>query len=220
LLPLLGCSDISGSKGVVALELLLPTPPAVEQHDTLTLIARALDADGGEVAAEIFWRSPDSILKVDSTGRVTTDSSSGSGRIQARTGSLFSDLVNLEIHPRSDTVRLTPPTTVTVAPADSASAPLVAAVQSLSPDTVGISNTRILYEVVDTAAARGTVRFEGGQLAVRVATGLTGAPLAPVTLRKVPGATPPASVMVRVSATRPSGLSVPGSGQTFTINFQ
>jgi len=220
LLPVLGCSDISGSKGVVALELQLPNPAAVEQHDTVTLVARALDADGHEVEAEIFWRSPDSILKVDSTGLVTTDTTAGSGRIQAHSASLFSDLLSLEIHPHSDTVLLTPPTTLTVAAADSASAPLVAGVQSFAPDTVGIGNTRILYEVVDTTAAKGKVRFEGGQLAVRVATGLTGEPLVAVTLRRVPGATAPASVVVRVSANRPSGAAVPGSGQTFTINFQ
>lgn len=221
LVPLLGCSDISGTKGgVVALELRLPTPPAVEQFDTLTLVARALDADGHEVAAEVFWSTPDSNLIVDSTGTVTTDTTGGTGLIQARVGTLLSDLTQLTIRPRSDTLGLAAPTTVTVAPGDSASVGLVAVVQSLSPDTVGVENTRILYEVVDSAAANGLVRFQGGGLSIRVATGLTGAPATPVTLRRVPGQTQPASVAVRVSATRPSGFVVPGSGQTFTVNFQ
>jgi hypothetical protein len=218
---LLGCSDLSGTKGgVVALELRLQTPPVVEQFDTLVLVARALDADGREVATDIFWRSPDSILVVDSTGSVTTDSSSGSGRVQARTGSLLSDLTLLEIHRRSDTVVLTAPTTLTVPGSDTASAAMVAALQSLAPDTVGISNGRLLYEVVETAAATGKLRFQGGGLSLRAATSLTGQPVSPVTLRKVPGATPPSTVTVRVSATRPSGLAVPGSGQLFTVNFQ
>jgi hypothetical protein len=85
---------------------------------------------------------------------------------------------------------------------------------------VGIANTRILYEVVDSAAANGLVRFQGGGLSLRAGTGLTGAPAVPVTLRRVPGQAQPASVSVRVSATRPSGTAVPGSGQTFTVNFQ
>jgi hypothetical protein len=221
MLPLLGCSDLSGTGGgVVALELRLQTPPVVEQHDTLVLSARALDANGREVTAEIIWRSPDSILSVDSTGLVTTDSSSGAGRIQARTGSLLSDLVLLEIHRRSDTVALPVQTTITVPASDTASPALVAAVRSLAADTVGISNTRILYEVVETQAATGRLRFPGGQLSLRAATGLTGEPLVPVTLRKVPGTTPPVSVTVRVSATRPSGVAVPGSGQVFTVDFQ
>jgi hypothetical protein len=222
LLALAGCSDIGGTKGgVVALELRLPTPPAVEQHDTLPLVARALDADGNEVqGAQIFWIALDSSLILDSTGTVTTDSSSGSGRIQARTGTLLSDLVTLEIHRRSDTLAVTGPTTLTVLSTDSASGGLLAAVQSLTPDTAGVNNTRILYQVVDTAAAKGKVRFEGNTLALRAATGADGQPATAVTLRRVPGATAPASVIVRVSATRPSGIAVPGSGQTFTINFQ
>lgn len=221
LAPLLGCSDISATKGgVVALELRLQTPPVVEQFDTLTLVARALDADGNEVAADIVWSSPDSILIVDSTGRVTTDSSSGTALIQARTGSLLSDLTQLSIHRRSDTLALTAPTTVSLAPTDTASAPLIAAVLSLSPDTVGIENTRILYQVVDTAAANGKVRFQGDGLSIRVATSLSGQPTVPVTLRRVPGQSQPASVLVRVSAQRPSLIAVPGSGQTFTVNFQ
>lgn len=218
---LLGCSDLSGTKGgVVALELRLQTPPVVEQFDTLLLVARALDADGREVATDILWRSPDSILIVDSTGSVTTDSSSGSGRVQARTGSLLSDLTVLEIHRRSDTVVLEVPTTITVPASDSASAAMVAALQSLAPDTVGISNGRLLYEVVETADATGKLRFQGGGLSLRAATSLTGQPATPVTLRKVPGTTPPSTVTVRVSATRPSGIAVPGSGQLFTVDFQ
>ncbi len=222
LLALAGCSDLGGTRGgVVALEIRLPTPPAVEQLDTLILVARALDADGHEVSgAEIRWASPDSALIVDSTGSVTSDTNAGIGRIQARTGTLLSDLVTLEIRRRSDTLAVPGPSALTVAPADTASAALVAAVQSLVPDTVGVNNTRILFEVVDTAAARGKVRFEGDVLALRAATGANGRPVRDVTLRRVPGASAPSTVTVRVSATRPSGTAVPGSGQTFTIDFQ
>ncbi len=223
LAPLLGCSDLSGTKGgVVALELRLQTPPVVEQFDTLTLAARALDADGKVVAADIVWSSPDSdLIVVDSLlGLVTTDTNTGQSLIQARSGSLLSELTPLTIRRRSDTLFLTDPTSVTVAAGDSASAALISTVQSLSPDTVGIDNTRILYEVVDSATVRGLVRFEGGGLAIRVATVTTGQPGLPVTLRRVPGQTQPASVQVRVSAQRPSLTPVPGSGQMFTVNFQ
>lgn len=224
LVALAGCSDIAGTRGgVVALEILLPTPPAIEPDDTLTLRARGIDANGREVTdAPIIWTSPDTALHLDSvTGKASTTLTGGPGlRVQARTGSLLSDVVSLEIHRRSDTLALPGLTTLTVAAADSASEALVAAVQSLTPDTAGIGNTRILYEVVDTAAARGNVRFSGNTLALRVPTGSDGTPATPVTLRRVPGGTAPATVEVRVSATRPSGISVPGSGQIFTINFQ
>lgn len=222
LVVLVGCSDISGSQGVVALELRLPSPPAVEQFDTLTLRARAIDQDGDSVAAEIFWRTPDTTLIIaDSTGRLTTALTSGTGRVQARVGNLYSELSNpaFTIRPRADTLRLTVADTLTVPAADTASAPLGAVLESNDP-AGGISGASILYEVVDTLAALGAVRFQGGNLLLRATTATGGAPSPAVTLRRVPGAAAPATVQVRVSATRPSGTPVPGSGQLFTLTFQ
>lgn len=220
LLPLLACSDLTGSSGVVALELRLPAAPAVEPGDTVQLRARALDADGDSVAATILWLTPDASLVLDPTGLVTTNQTSGTGRVQAQVGSLRSDLALLTIRRRSDTLALTGALADTVAASDSASAPLVAAIQSLTPDTAGIGGSSILYEVVDTTAAKGNVRFAGGQLSLRATTGGNGGPLTPVTLRRVPGGTPPTQVDVRVSATRPSGALVPGSGQTISVIFE
>lgn len=223
MLALAGCSDIAGSKGgVVALDVQLPNPAAIEPNDTLTLVARAIDANGDVVdAAVIRWATPDTGFTLDSvTGTASTALTSGQLRVQARTGSLISELAALEVHRRSDTLRLTDSTSLTVAAADSASGALVAAVQSLTPDTAGISNTRILFEVVDTAAARGKVHFAGNVLALRVATGSDGKPATPVTLRRAAGATAPLAVQVRVSAKRPSGAVVPGSGQTLSVTFQ
>lgn len=222
-IALAGCSDISGSKGgVVALEVQLPSPAAIEPNDTVTLTARALDANGDVVdGAEVRWATPDTGFTVDSvTGAASTALTAGTLRVQARTGSLVSALEVLEVHRRSDTLRLTDSTSLTVAASDSASGELVAAVQSLTPDTAGISNTRILFEVVDTAVARGKVHFAGNVLALRVTTGSDGKPSTPVTLRRGSGATAPLTVQVRVSAKRPSGAVVPGSGQTLSVNFQ
>jgi len=221
ILPLLGCSDITAmAGGVVALELRLPNPAVVEQNDTLQLRARALNAKGDSVPANIVWRTPDTTLVLDSTGLVSTTLTSGSGRVQAKAASLVSELTTLQIRRRSDTLALTGPAVVTIAGADTASAALQAAVLSLAPDTAGISGTTLLYEVVETAAAQGKLRFAGGGLALRATTSASGEPAVPVTLRKVPGTTPPAAVTVRCSATRPSGRAVAGSGQVFTLNFQ
>ncbi len=216
-----GCSNLSGPKGQpVSLEVSLPVPAVVEQNDTLQLRARALDINGDSVAAIIVWRSADTTLTmVDSTGLVTTPLTTGTGRVQAVTGSLRSTLAQLTIRPRSDTLALTSPLTDTVLANDSASAALGSSVLSFNP-AGGVFDNRVLYEVVDTVAALGTVRFAGGGLSQRVPTLSSGAVPATVTLRKVSGATPPASVQVRVSASRPSGTPVPGSGQLYTILFQ
>ena len=106
ILLVLGCSNLSESNGViVALGLRLPSPAAVEQNDTLALVAYALDGNGDTVATPIYWRTLDStsvdtisptvldttgLTVVDSTGLVTTLATSGQARVQARVGSLRS----------------------------------------------------------------------------------------------------------------------------------
>ncbi len=218
------CSKLSGPKGApVALELRLPVPPAVETDDTLQLRARAIDENGDSVAAAIYWRVADTtLILVDSTGLVTTTQTSGSGRVQAHVGSLYSGLSSgqLTIRPRSDTLALTPPDTVVVAAGDTASTSLVAAVLSNNP-AGGVSGTTILFEVdpADQGRIADTAHFAGGLSAVRVTTGATGAPLSPVTLRRQSAGWTD-SIHVRVSAIRPSGVTVPGSGSLFTILFQ
>lgn len=216
-----GCSNLSGPKGQpVSLELSIPVPPVVEQNDTLQLRARALDVNGDSVAATIVWRAADTtLIMADSTGLLTTALTSGTGRVQAAAGRLLSTLTQLTIRPRSDTIALTSPLTDTVPATDTASAVLGSSVLSFNP-AGGVLDNRVLYEVVDTVAALGTVRFAGGGLSQRVATLSSGAVPATVTLLKVSGTTPPTSVQVRVSANRPSGTPVPGSGQIYTILFQ
>jgi len=231
---LVACSKLTeGSGGVVALELRLPVQPAVEQNDTLTLRARALDAKGDSVAATICWQTlDDSVLAIvpDSadgtlapceyrTSRVTTSRTSGTARVQASTSGLRSDLISLTLRARSDTLRLTVPDSIVVASGDTAPDTLGAVVESQNP-AGGVSGTSILYEVMDTLSTRGTVALNNGLLAYRAATGLNGAPVTAVVIRRIPGATPPAAVQVRVSAARPSGQPVPGSGQQFTILYQ
>lgn len=219
----LGCGNLSsGDGGVVALELRLPNPAVVEQNDTIQLRARALDADGDSVDAEIVWITPDtSIISLDSTGLLTTDTTAGTGRVQARVGTLRSNLETFTIRRRSDIILLPGPTAITVPTTDSASAALVARILSgVAPDTTSISGSALVYQVVDSTTFRDVVHFAGGGQNLRAVTGSDGGPTIPVTLRRNPGATFPATVTVQVSAVRPSGTAVPGSGQTFSITFQ
>ena len=224
-LPLMSCSNLNElSGGVVALEVQLPVPPYIEPNDTVQIRARALNAAGDSVDAEIIWLTPDTSLVIDSlTGLVSTTQTSGSGKVQARVGSLRSNISGtngtLSIRPASDTLRLTGSDTITVVAADTISAALPAAVESNNP-AGGVANTTILYSVVDTASALGNVHFAGDGLSLRATTGGSGAPNVPVTLRRTAGGTAPASVLVEVSATRPSGAPVAGSGQRFIVLFQ
>lgn len=217
---LLGCGNLTeGEGGVVALELRLPNPAVVEPGDTIQLRARALNADGDSVEADIVWITPDTTISLEANGRLTTDTTAGQGRVQAAIGALRSNLETFTIRRRSDTISLEDPVAITVPPTDSASEALVARLLSITPDTVGISGS-LVYQVVDSATFRDVVHFEGGGQNLRTTTGGDGSPSVPVTLRRNPGATFPATVTVQVSATRPSGIAVPGSGQTFSITFQ
>jgi hypothetical protein len=222
LLPLLfGCGDLGeGDESVVALELLLPNPQVVEPGDTVQLRARGLNAAGDSVAANIVWVSPDSTISIDSSGLLTTDTTGGTGRVQARVGTLRSNLETFTIRRRSDSLALTEPLSMSVPPTDSASSALEARVLSLTPDTVGLSGATILYQVVDSATFRDVVHFAGGGMNLRATTGAEGSPAIDVTLRRNPGATFPVTVTVQVSATRPSGTAIPGSGRSFSITMQ
>jgi len=215
---LLGCSSLGEGDSVVALEVRAPSPAVVEQHDTIRLFARALNLQGDSVAAVITWVAADTTVEVTGADSLTSAYTSGTGRAQARSGSLRSDLVVFTVRRRSDSLALTGAATDTVAATDTASAPLVAAVLSLTPDTAGIGGTRIHYAI--EPGATGTVRFAGDVSELFASTGSTGEPVVPVTLRRVPGTTQPASVLVTVDAVRPSGRAVPGSGQSFTVVFQ
>ncbi|HEU5154194.1 MAG TPA: hypothetical protein VFU03_05665 [Gemmatimonadales bacterium] len=221
-LAVLACSEVTSSgNGVIAIQLLVPAGAAVEPGDTLTLVAQALDKNGDVVNEPVYWRTPDPNLltMVDSIGLLTTDSLTGTGQVQAYVGSLLSPLVSINVHPPSDTLAIVGPDTMTVPDADTASAPLGAAVQSLNPPS-GVDSTFISYVVFDSLPSLGLVHFQDGGLSLRAKTGLDGSPIVPVTLRRAIGVAQPDSVIVEVFAYRPSQAVVPGSGQRFIVRFQ
>jgi len=219
-LLLAGCSDLTGTgKDAVALRVLLPSPAAVEPGDTLRLRAQALDINGDTIpGAVIYWRTPDTaaIDMVDSIGLVTTALTSGTGRVQARHGSLFSELQTLSIRRASDTLVLTGAAFDTVAAGDTASSPLSAAVLSLTPDTAGINKTRITFALLDSLPG---VHFAGDVSTLGAVTGPSGEPAQAVTLRRS-SLTVLGTVRVAVSATKPSGTPVPSQNPVITITFQ
>ena len=141
------------------------------------------------------------------------------GQVQAYVGSLFSPLVSINVHSPSDTLAIVGPDTMTVSDADTASAALDAAVQTLNPPG-GVLGTSISYVVFDSLSNLGLVHFQGGGLSLRAETGVDGSPITDVTLRRAAGVVQPDSVIVEVFAFRPSQAVVPGSGQRFIVRFQ
>ena len=101
LLLVSGCGNLPVTgDGVVALEVTVPNPLTLAEGQSRQLTARALDAAGEEVAAEIRWRTPDETLTVEElTGIVTGVAASGTGRVQATLGTLRSDLITFTLVP-------------------------------------------------------------------------------------------------------------------------
>ena len=218
-LALLGCSGLDeGEGGAVALEVEVPVPATVEVGDALQLTAIALDADGNAVDAAITWRAADSTVTVSPTGLVT-GVSAGSGRVQARNGSLGSNLVTITVIARADTLILVGDSIRTVAVDVSTSGDLVTALRTFSPDAP-VAARPVIYAI--TSPAPGTapsVTLTGGVQVDTVNTGPDGTVTA-MQLLRVAGRPPGDSAIVTVRAERTRGAEVPGSGQRFIIRFE
>lgn len=222
----LGCSNITDSgsgSGVVALEVKVPSRLELEVGDTIQLSARALDRNGDSVAADITWLSPDTTVGVVATTGQVTGRFGGPliGRVQAAEGTLVSDFLTFTVLAHADSLALPTGAAVTVPAGTTASPPLD--VKLLGAPDAEMGGHRIIFTLTSPVfadPATRTMQFPNGALTDTVTTGADGAPVAPVTLNSVTGLTPPATATVEVTAFRPSGAPVPGSGQTFTVTFQ
>lgn len=219
LLALLGCSGLDqGEGGAVALQVEVPIPATVEVGDALQLSATALDADGKPVDVPITWRAADPTVTVSPTGLVT-GVSPGTGRVQARNGSLGSNLVTLTVIARADTLILVGDSIRSVAADVSTSGDLVTALRTFVPDAP-VASRPVIYAI--TSPAPGTapsVTLIGGVQSDTVTTGADGT-VTGMQLVRVAGRPPVDSAIVTVRAERTRGAEVPGSGQRFIIRFE
>lgn len=218
----LACSNITDvGNGIVALDVKVPPRLEVEVGDTVQLSARALDRNGDSVAAEITWSTPDTTVSVTPATGLVAGLAPGTGRVQAVEGTLVSDFLTFTVLAHADSLALHAGTAVTVEPAAAASPALAA--QLIGPVGTSLAGHRLIYTVIDPPlfdAAVLTATFPNGGFADTVITAADGTPTAPLTLNRVTGVTPPASATVQVTALRPSGAAIPGSGQSITVTFQ
>jgi hypothetical protein len=218
-LAVLGCSGLDeGEGGVVALQVEVPVPATVEVGDTLQLHATALDADGEPVDAAISWQAADATVSVNATGLVT-GVSAGTGRVQAREGSLGSNVVTLTVIARADTLLVLGDSIRTVPADPGTSGDLVTGLRTFSPDAP-VASRPVIYAI--TFPVGGTapgVTLSGGGQTETVNTGEDGT-VTGMQLVRVAGRPPVDSAVVTVRAERTRGAAVPGSGQRFVIRFE
>lgn len=224
LAAILGCSSLTGDSSTpVVIDVFPPAGSGIsgqlEIGDTAVMAARALNQQGDSVPATFVWRTADTgLVFLDTiTGRVS-GKQPGSARVQGRTGSLISDFVTLTVVPMADSLVLVPPDSARVLTGDTASAPLVAELDTINP--VGpLSGRRIVYEITQLFPATDSASLNGGLFAVNATTTSTGQPAVPVYVRKIPGRQHPDSVYVEIRSYRPSGALIPGSGQQYIVRF-
>ena len=207
----------------VAITIILPDSGRVELTDTFRPRAVALNAVGDSVQADVFWASLDTaaLAVVDSTTgvsvpRFVVDSTGAaravgaSGRLQARTGRLFSNPQTVQILARLDSMAadsLTPADTAT----DSLSRPL--RIRTFAYGGTA-SLRRVIYSFTTYPASGPVVTLVPRDT---VTTGGDGK--ASVRLRLRPGPIPD-SVVVTATMRKFHGDSLPGSPVTFVVEFR
>ncbi len=198
---------------------MLPDSGRIEVTDTLRPRARALNGRGDSVAATITWASLDTaiVAVVDSTTGVTYAKAIGTGRLQARAGTLRSNPENVFIIPPLDSAYAAGGihSIVTVSAPDSLSDSLVVQVAAPSQGTNPLASRRVSFAVDSIyPAVVTTLTFVPRDT---VKTGTDGK--AAAQLRLTAG-TQPDSVVVKATLRHIDGSLVQGTPVRFVVEFR
>jgi Bacterial Ig-like domain (group 2) len=224
LLPVLAaaaCSSLDeGEGGVVALEVEIPETLTIEVGEQVQMVARALNADGEVVDAEIAWQATTTAVTVDATGLVTA-ALPGTADVQATVGSLASDGVRFTVSARADTIVIVGDSVFRVPAAADPPLPVTLTVRldSRTPSVAPVPGAPVIFEITSPpAGAAPVVQLVGGVQGDTITTASDGT--ASVDLEAVSGQVPPDTAIVQVRAERLRGDPVPGSGQRFILLFE
>ena len=217
---------------VIAIE--VTAPDSLEELVTLVPHARALDGHLDSVPVTFIWSTLDTaILTVldSTTGRTVVNHAGNTGRLLARTGSMFSNPVVIRALAAADTVYPTPATRVADTvhlSVDSLSDSLAVLIADIIDSTSGgdsltvpLAGRPVAYSITFPTVP-GPVTLVTSDTAHTLVTGDTVSSgslgIASVKLRLIAGPVPD-SVLVTASAHRAVGTPVPGSPVTFVVRF-
>ena len=217
---------------VIAIE--VTAPDSLEELVTLVPHARALDGHLDSVPVTFIWSTLDTaVLTVldSTTGRTVVNHAGNTGRLLARTGSMFSNPVVIRALAAADTVYPTPATRVADTvhlSVDSLSDSLAVLIADIIDSTSGgnsltvpLAGRPVAYSITFPTVP-GPVTLVTSDTAHTLVTGDTVSSgslgIASVKLRLIAGPVPD-SVLVTASAHRAVGTPVPGSPVTFVVRF-
>ena len=229
----MACSQFGSDLGQV-IAISTAVPDSLEEYDTLTPQAVALNGAGDPVPATILWASLDTVLTVldDATGRTVVSHPGLMGRLEARVGTLPSNPLSIRALAAADTLFATGPVVDTVTLSDatppdslstSLSVELADTVTTPSPALVPLVGRPVVYAITyPPAPGMGSVTLvtdDTARALVTVDTVKTnGLGVASMKVRLLADALPD-SIVVTASARRAVGTPVPDS-VTFVVRFQ
>jgi hypothetical protein len=236
---LAACNPLANdAEKIIALEIYGPAERTIEEGDTLTLTARALNLAGDTVpGAVITWEMVDvdsgqvGFTLDESTGLVTAYAP-GSGRVRPRVEDLTTlAVITVTVTAAPDSVAPGGDLTVALAPGDSLSPPLAVVVYDLTtdpPNTMAIAEKPVQFYLVDpvpgSPAADGfflTVpdSLEAGPDLHRITATTDAGGRASAVARRIAGIAVPDSAVVDAMVTTAAGVTVAGSPIRFVVIF-
>ena len=231
----IGCTAVTGDfSDVVGILYTGPGSPSVEEADTLTLTAVALDVNGDPLPnVPVIWHiiALDTAaipISIDSLTGFVTGLFAGTTRVQGNAEGLRTNTIPVTVIAAPDSIAGIEPTTDTVDAGVEESAPLVTVVYDIAPtgDVTPLRGRAVRYAVVSPVA--GTP--EAAQLAIGVSgqpvgddplialatTSTTG--FAYVTARRI-GPIQPDSAIIEAVALLSDSTPIPGPPARFVVVF-
>jgi hypothetical protein len=231
LVALAACSRILGDLDrVIAIEISGGSARTLEEGDTLTLTAAALDASGDTVPdAAIFWAVIDTGqvgFELDSATGLVTGVMKDTKRVQARVEGLRSGPITVSVVPAADSIAPASDTVVTTPATAAASPALQVQVLDLTTDPdmpAGLAGQTVSYRLAAGPLASvflsvGETEPVGDGSAIEATTTATG--IAAAVVRAAADATPPDTVLVEASAATAAGQTVAGTPVRFVVVFE
>lgn len=234
-LAVLGCTDFTGdSDRAVAIQISTGQPTTLEEGDTLSLQAQALNASGDFITdAPIVWTT----LDVD-TGQIgiTLDSTTGlvrgefpsQVRVRASIDNLRSEPLTVTVTPAPDSIALAGPDTLTMTAGEVTSDQMLVSVLDLTTDPgeeVALSGKPVTFSLIRPGAgdpeADGLFLSSPGETEPgedpRTLTVETTGGRAAAVLRLQEGVTLPDTTAVEARSETATGQPVPGGPVLFLI---
>lgn len=229
-------SITSGPGGIAAIEVDGLFQRSLQEGDTLSVVARAVDANNQTVTdAQVIWELLDVDsgqvgLTIDETSGLITAGSPGIGRVQASVASLRSGIITITVVPAPDSIAVSGDSLIMMAAGATSSPNLTVVIHDLTtfPDSqVPLAGTAVRFSV--TAPAPGGMDTEGFFLTqIDTVPGATpheftaltdGSGQASIVVRLVAGSTVPDTTVVEAVALTAIGDTVPGAPVLFVIAF-